>query len=115
MKLIWATRGRTWGFRFLSDGGFDDPLQVYDTIFSGFAGESEVCRRLDEKVGLRFLDPEGRQDAFGRVISHDFVVMGPEAGQIDSADDGRLLIWPLVREEFERVWERDEPSSGPGS
>ena len=26
MSLIWATRGRTWGFRFLLNGGFADPL-----------------------------------------------------------------------------------------
>ena len=25
MTLIWATRGRTWGFRFLRDGGFEEP------------------------------------------------------------------------------------------
>ena len=34
MSLIWATRGRTWGFRFLRDGGFPDPLPVYDLAFS---------------------------------------------------------------------------------
>jgi hypothetical protein len=110
LKLIWATRGRTWGFRFLRDGGFDDPLRSYDAMFSNFAGDPEVCHRVGEKVALRFPDPDGRHDAFGRVISHDFVVFGTESAQINSIADGRRLIWPLVREEFERIWERDAPS-----
>ena len=35
MTLIWATRGRTWGFRFLRDGGLEDPLDTYEEAFAG--------------------------------------------------------------------------------
>ena len=57
MNFIWATRGRTWGFRFVRDGGLPDPLVVYDTAFSGVGDEPEAWRRNAETVALRFPDP----------------------------------------------------------
>jgi hypothetical protein len=110
VSLIWATRGRSWGFRFLRSGGFEDPLTVYETAFSGVEDRSEACRRLaetatlPEMVALRFPDPSGRRDQAGRVIPHDFVVLRPLADEVDSVEDGRQLIWPLVARDFERVW-----------
>lgn len=111
MKLIWATRGRTWGFRFLLDGGEPDPLVTYSDAFSDAEDQREVFLRRAETVSLRFPDPLGRRDAAGRVIPHDFVLIWPRpwADGIDSVDDGRRLIWPLVGEEFARIWELDEP------
>lgn len=111
MRLIWATRGHTWGFRFLLSGGFDDPLETYEKVFSGTADQSDVCLRIGEKVGLRFPDPQGRRDAAGRVIPHEFVIIWPRpwADGIASTEDGLRLIWPLVAEEYERVWQMQEP------
>jgi len=116
MKLIWATRGRTWGFRFLLKGGFKDPLLVYDDVFSGVGHEAEVCCRVGDKVALRFPDPEGRQDVAGRVIPHEFVVFGPLADEIDSVEDGLRLVWetPLIKDEFARVWKLPKPPSASG-
>ncbi|WP_327243244.1 hypothetical protein [Streptomyces sp. NBC_01320] len=111
MSLIWATRGRTWGFRFLRDGGYKDPLRVYDDVFSGVADELEVWRRVAEKGALRFPDPLGRQDRAGRIIPHDFVVFGSLADKVDSIEDARRLIWPQVADEFARVWELPQPPS----
>lgn len=111
MSIIWATRGRTWGFRFLRDGGFEDPLTVYETAFSGVEDEPQVWRRvaetaaLPEMVALRFPDPSDRRDQAGRVIPHDFVVLQPLAAEIDSVEEGRRLVWSLVADDFERVWE----------
>lgn len=107
--LIWATRGRTWGFRFLRDGGVKDSLLVYDEVFSGVEDERAVCRRVGRTVALRFPDPERRQDRAGRVIPHDFVVFEPLADRLHSVEDGLQLIWPQVADEFARVWERTEP------
>ena len=101
MNLIWATRGRTWGFRFLLDGGFEDPLSVYERAFSGFGEDEELWRRVDESVALRFPDPEGRRDRAGRTIPHDFVVFGALADQINSVSDGRRLVWPKVADQFD--------------
>ena len=34
-EFIWATRGRTWGFRFLRTAGRVDPLKLYEAAFRG--------------------------------------------------------------------------------
>lgn len=116
MKLIWATRGRTWGIRFLLDGGFEDPLPEYDAVFAALGDEPEVCHRVGGKVALRFPDPLERKDAAGRVITHEFVVFGSLADGIDSVEDGRRLVWgqPQIAEEFARVWELPKPPSANG-
>lgn len=111
MKLIWATRGRTWGYRFLLDGGHDDPLPVYDQAFAGVGDHAEVCRRVGDVLALRFADPAGRRDSAGRIISHDFVVFRPAADVISTVDDGRRLVWSVVANDFARDWELPQPTS----
>lgn len=111
MSIIWVTRGRTWGFRFLCDGGFQDPLPVYEDVFLGVEDESEVWRRVAEKGALRFPDPLERRDVAGRVIPHDFVLFPPLADAIDSIQRGRDRVWPQVRDKFSRVWDQSKPPS----
>jgi hypothetical protein len=109
-RFIWATRGRTWGFRFLRTGGYKDPLNEYERAFFEIGDQPEGwCRLAEEVVALRFLDPQERQDAAGRVIPHDFVLLGSWADGISSLDDGRRLIWPQVADEFEEVWNLPDP------
>lgn len=110
MTLIWATRGRSWGFRFLRDGGYMDPLPVYDDVFRNIAGESRIWRRVAEMGALRFPDPLGRRDRSDRTIPHEFVVFGPMVERINSVEDGLRLIWPMVAEDFARVLELPKPS-----
>lgn len=86
MKIIWATRGKTWGYKFLLDGQFADPLPVYERAFSGAEDEPEVFRRIKGGVALRFPDPEGRQDSSGRVIPHEFIILGPSAERARSLE-----------------------------
>ncbi len=112
--FIWATRGRTWGFRFLRRGGFEDPLDVYEDAFSSIGEQPEAWRRVADRVALRFPDPDGRRDAAGRVIPHDFVLLGSWAAGIASLDDGRRRIWPEVADEFTTIWNTPEPPSGWG-
>jgi hypothetical protein len=114
MSFIWATRGRTWGFRFLRDGGFEDPLPEYDKVFSGVDGEREAWRRVGKTVALRLPDPLGRKDVAGRVLQHDFVVFAPLADEIASVEDGLRKIWPLVADDFARVWELPKPPAVSG-
>lgn len=111
MKVIWATRGRSWGFRFLLDGGRPDPLQEYERAFNGTEGESTVCRRLGADVALRFPDPLGRRDDAGRTIPHDLVVPPPLADDIHSSEDGQGLVWPLLADTFARLWALPDPPS----
>lgn len=107
--LIWATRGRTWGFRFLLDGGLSDPLRAYERVFAGHPDQLALCHRADTSIGLRFLDPEDRTDVSGRVIPHEFVVMGELADEITSVEDGRSRVWPLVSDFYALVWDAEGP------
>ncbi|WP_261166986.1 hypothetical protein [Microbacterium sp. Marseille-Q6965] len=100
MKVIWATRGRDWGFRFLDDGGFADPLPEYDAVFSAAGSGRETCQRVGDRVALRFADPEGRVDSAGRVIPHEFVVFPPDADDIRTLDDALRLVWAPVAEDY---------------
>lgn len=104
-SLIWATRGRSWGFRFLLDGGLPDPLPAYDVAFSNLRDTPTAWRRVAGKVSLRFDDPLTRRDASGRVIPHEFVVSGTLGDEIESVEDGLLKVWPLVSSAYARVWE----------
>ena len=111
LGFIWATRGRTWGFRFLRTGGLKHPLGVYEALFSEIGDQPEAWCRVADKVALRFPDPDGRRDAAGRVIPHEFVLLGRWANGIDSLEDGRQRIWHEVADEFESVWNKTEPPS----
>lgn len=115
MRLIWATCGKTWGFRFLLDGGFEDPLPVYDRYFSALGDESPAWRAFDDgTVALRFFDPDGRRDDAGRVIPHEFVVFDDRGIHdelwIDSAQTGFAKVWPEVKDKFEEIWDRPDPA-----
>lgn len=111
MSLIWATGGRLWGFRFLLDGGYPDPLPIYERAFAGLRDEVEACRCVGDMVALRFPDPKHREDAAGRVIPHDFVVTEPLAAEIRSVEDGVQKVWCLVADLYEHIWESERPPS----
>ncbi len=111
MNLIWATRGRSWGFRFLLNAGYPDPLSPYERAFLDMEGEVAGYRRAGEQVALRFPDPLNRKDTAGRVIPHNFVVLPPLAQAINSVDDGLEKVWPLVQGIYEQLWEAKEPPS----
>lgn len=108
MKIIWATRGRAWGFRFLLDAELPDPLPSYDLAFDGTDGDRTVCQRVGDHVALRFSDPEGRQDEAGRIIPHDIVLLSPLADDVHSVDDGLRIVWPLLADAFAAVWDQGE-------
>lgn len=108
MRLIWATRGRDWGYRFLLNGGESDPLAVYEAAFAGHEGDGTVCQRTGDRVALRFADPEGRCDRAGRTITHDVVVLDPPAS-LATVEEGRALVWPAVADRFAHIWDRPDP------
>lgn len=109
--IIWATRGRTWGFRFLLTGGLTDPLAEYERVFADFKDEPTAWVRLAGRVGLRFPDPEERRDSAGRVIPHEFVILGTQASRIRSWGAGKEWVWPRVAAAYENVWNADRPPS----
>jgi hypothetical protein len=110
IAFVWATRGRSWGFRFLRQADLRDPLPTYERAFAGFEASPEVFRRLRGAiVAVRFADPEGRCDEAGRIIPHDFVLLGRWADTIDSLEAGRNRIWPLVADEYDAWWDQPAP------
>lgn len=111
MRIIWATRGLSWGFRFLLDAGLRDPLPTYDLAFEGTDGNRTLCRRVGDHVALRFPDPVGRKDQSGRVIPHDIVLLPHLANDVDSVADGLRLVWPLLADAFAVVWDQGQPPS----
>lgn len=110
-RLIWATRGRSWGFRFLLDGGRSDPLPDYERAFARLGDAPATWRRDAAAVALRFPDPLRRSDTAGRVIPHEFVVLGDLADEIGSIEDGLRKVWPLVADTYARVWDAENAPS----
>lgn len=110
-RLIWATRGRFWGFRFLLTAGLPDPLEEYESAVASLGDAPTAWGRIAGKVALRFPDPGGRRDASGRVIPHEFVVFGDLANDIASVEDGLQRLWPLVAETYARLWDDEDPPS----
>ncbi|MET4639567.1 hypothetical protein [Mycetocola sp. 2940] len=108
MSIIWASRGRSWGFRFLRNAGTRDPLPIYETVFSGIEDMPQIWRRDGDTVALRLSDPQGRCDRAGRVILHDFVLFGDLASKVHSIEDGRQEVWPLVADRFAEIWNEAE-------
>lgn len=105
MTVIWATRGRDWGFTFLRRGGTRDPLVLYEKVFSGMGAASTACHRSADTLGVRFPDPLGRRDGAGRIISHEFVLTGADADAIATTNDAVRIIWPRVADEYAQVWD----------
>lgn len=113
MKLIWATRGKAWGFRFLLNGGLADPLATYERAFATAGGEVTFCQRTADGLALRFLDPEGRKDDAGRPIPHNCVILDADATDITSVEDAISEVWPLIAEAYEQVWDASQaPATG---
>ena len=107
--LIWATRGKHWGFRFLLDAGLLDPLPEYERVVASIGDDPLGWSRVEDASAVRFPDPIGRRDAAGRVIPHEFVILGERAQEIHSAAEGIEKIWPIVAAAYERVWDFDSP------
>lgn len=89
-ELLWATRGKTWGFRVLMAPGewSSTPMLLYQSVFNAnrvsmtwsegsILGTwetlgSETCSIL----AARFTDPDpGAVDEAGRPISHEFIAL----------------------------------------
>lgn len=109
MKIIWSTRGRTWGFRLLRTAGLAKPLASLEEALAHLDDDQEGWCWLGDRGALRFLDPRQRRDLAGRIIPHELVVFAPHASGSDSFDDVRQRVWAEVADEFERIYAEPEP------
>ncbi|MGP9536767.1 hypothetical protein ACT3SP_02075 [Brachybacterium sp. AOP43-C2-M15] len=110
MILLWATRGRSWGFRFLPFEGTTgtDPLDLYERAFAGHEDGTEGCWRSGALLAVRFPDPEGRADESGRVIPHELVLEAASA-EVASPADAIEQVWPLLAERYDAIWDGPAP------
>lgn len=104
MTMLWATRGREWGFKFVRNDFGGDPLLVYEEAFAGAGTDADTVHRAGDTVALRILDPEKRADRAGRIIPHEFVLAGSLAERVASVEDGLREVWPLVADEYAQLW-----------
>lgn len=109
MKFAWATRGKHWGFRFLAAGGLKDPRPTYLRLFADHDGQPTVLQRTGQYLAIRFPDPEGRTDAAGRVIPHEFIVLPPVPHTIATVQDAIAALWPLVADTYRELWDTPTP------
>lgn len=107
--MLWATRGRTWAFRFLRNDFDVEPLLAYDAGFDGFPADAEGCFRRRDLVALRFVDPEGRCDFAGRAILHEVVLSGSEAEAVTTLPRGVEFVWPIIGPDYELKWDASDP------
>lgn len=108
--FIHASRLKTKGFKFYQQGGLSDSLAEYTKAFGHDASGSETFKRYgdnNEKIAASFLDPDGRRDTAGRVIPHEIVIPKSMANGINNLDDVKKKIWPLLSEEYGRLYQED--------
>ncbi len=114
-SIIWLTRGKKWGFRFLSTGPLsnDEAMVVYDQIFADndavpYAVHGKIYKGSCAKyyyVALRFYDDISKRcDESGRRIIHEIVVVTPFANGIIQIDADVHSFCSGVKEYYDSVF-----------
>ncbi len=116
--LLWATRGKSWGFRILwhPDIRGVDWLSVYEEVFSQtdcspafFFAELETQKhgKLD-LIAARFADPDCSCDDAKRLIPHEVILLAKPGLRFpprsDLPTDWYLPVFDVLRTEFQRVY-----------
>jgi hypothetical protein len=111
MKFLWATRGKFWGFNFISRADLVDPMPTYDEAFSDKNLRAESFWRGVNTLAFRFVDPLLRADFSGRPIQHEIVIIDSSDSitKINSVESGVGEIWPLLAEHYAAIWEESAP------
>lgn len=110
-NVLHASRGKNLGSRFLTDVGFD-PLKEYGK--AGFNGQSAKAfsrygKNL-EKVSATLMDPKGRKDFAGRPIYHDIMIPEDLAKGLNTIDDVKDKIWPMISDAYDKFYAESEKS-----
>ena len=125
-QLLWATRGRSWGFRILTPATATglNPLSVYEAVFDALdasspvqASEAQFVRAVmvdaygadSWVIAARFLDPDTTCcDESGRRIPHEILLVGkmntapdPRTGPADWHLQVFRRLAPLYRELYQ--------------
>lgn len=110
-RPVLGARGKHIGFRILDSGGVQEPIGLLSAmgLTSGPGVEGRTLnpgemQKLAGKVAAYLPDPEGRRDAAGRPLSHTIVVPRGMADQIQSMDDVKTKVWPLLKPIYDQMY-----------
>lgn len=114
-SLIHFSRGKNVGLRFLKQGGI--PLTVlseYDRSGLNEGGSMSGYGSVDtiqkygiagaEKIAAKLTDPSGRKDFSGRPIVHDIIIPKIMSAGINTIDDVKEKIWPLLKPDYDALY-----------
>ena len=105
--------------RFTSDGGLNDPLPEFEKGISAFdkANHTDTAYRTEpgmirygdrsEKIYANIPDPYGRKDRSGRPINHQVVIPQVLSIGINSFDDVKTKIWPIMETQYQLIEKRN--------
>ena len=109
--VIHVARGKHNGLRFLNQGGTPSHFTIWEKALGEYAHSSndDIFKKLpDGSVASRFVDPGKRYDISGRPIAHEIIVPKHMAAGIESNDDVRSKIWPLVKGAYDDFYDLPE-------
>lgn len=107
MIVLWATRGYSWGFKFLKPvHSEEDPLVMYERFFNGVETE-ELLTHQRMYTACRFPDPEGRKDQSGRLIKHDVVLSHPISSGPKSVEEVVAVCWPHMAARYAELYRQE--------
>ena len=92
-NVIWLTRGKKWGFRFLSTGPFpeSEAQRIYSHIFES-TSSIPLSKSGCGYSARRFFDNDpSLTDESGRQISHDVIILLPRGVQTEENWQDRFL------------------------
>lgn len=103
--IIHLTRGKTKGLRFQKQGGTPNHFEVWEKTLGKYAHSSErsIFERTGDFIAARFMDPEGRVDQSGRVIPHEVIIPKSMSAGVNSIEDVRAKIWPLLKDTYDNT------------
>ncbi|UGL63237.1 membrane protein [Arthrobacter phage Tokki] len=106
--VVHATRSKHKGFSIYESGGLSEPLNEYTKAFGSNSDGGEIFKRYgdsNEKVAVRFYDPEGRKDRSGRVIPHEVILPAPLAKDVTDLSGAISKVWPMIKDTVEAKYD----------
>ena len=108
-SVIYSSRGKNKGFRFLEDGGTKTVLSEWEKAFGADGGEAgshgDFFKKYEGKIAAQFMDPKGRRDAAGRLIPHSIILPPTMTEGVNSIEDVKTKVWPTLEKTYDAFWE----------
>jgi hypothetical protein len=100
--IVFYSRGKNKGLRFMQNGGTPTPLAEFGKGFQGdYDQPMDYFHKYEGKIAVVLKDPEGRKDHAGRYIPHNLIIPKSMAPGIDNIDDVVEKIWPKLKDIYD--------------